>query len=208
VKIKICGLTRLEDARLAAEGGADYLGFIFASSPRRISPAAAGKIIAALPRCAQTVGVFVNARPDEIHRAVRESGIQLIQLHGDESPAFCRCFDLPVIKALRLKDESIIELIPAYETEIILLEPSVAGKYGGTGRLADWSLAARIVQTFPHRRFMLAGGLNPENALPAWRRVAPFALDLSSGLESAPGVKSQEKIKQLFEVVKSYDTTG
>jgi phosphoribosylanthranilate isomerase len=211
MKVKVCGLTRREDALFAAASGADYLGFIFAASPRRISPAKARKIIAGLPptaRCARCVGVFVNAEADFIRSVARDTGMQLIQLHGDESPAFCRGFDLPVIKALRLEDEGILDLIPAYETEIILLEPCVAGKYGGTGKQADWSLAARVVKSFPDRRFMLAGGLNPENVLSACRRVKPYALDLNSGLENAPGIKSPEKVKQLFEVVKSYETTG
>lgn len=211
MKLKVCGLTRIEDARFAAASGADYLGFIFADSPRRIIPAEARKIIAALPPSmngARCVGVFVNAEADFIRSVARDTGIRLIQLHGDESPAFCRGFDLPVIKALRLKDEGILDLIPSYETEIILLEPCVAGKYGGTGKQADWSLAARVVKTFPDRHFMLAGGLTPENVLSACRRVRPYALDVNSGLETAPGIKSPEKVKQLFEVVKLYETTG
>jgi phosphoribosylanthranilate isomerase len=208
MKIKVCGLTRPEDALDAAAAGADYLGFIFADSPRRIDPAAARSIIRVLPPGPHPVGVFVNAASDQIRATARSTGIRCIQLHGDESPAFCRELDLPVIKALRLKDEGILDLIPAYDTEIILLEPWVAGKYGGTGKRADWALAARIVKTFPDRRFMLAGGLDPKNALQACRRVAPFALDLNSGLETAPGIKSRALIKQLFEVVKAYETTG
>jgi phosphoribosylanthranilate isomerase len=153
----------------------------------------------------QRVGVFVNAGIEEIGRVRLEVGLNMIQLHGDESPEFCRQtadrLSLPVIKALRVKDERILETVARYDTAYILLEPFVPGRYGGTGRTVDWDLAARIVRAFPQKLFLLAGGLNPENARLASETVKPFALDASSGLESEPGLKSPEKMKAFFEVI-------
>ena len=206
-RIKICGLTRPQDAALAVEYGADYLGFVFANSPRRVTPARAREIIALVPGQVQRVGVFVDAGEKEILQVVEQAGLSMIQLHGDEPPELCRCLPLPVIKAFRVRDESIrnadiLEVISVYGTEYILLEPYVPGKYGGTGQRADWALAARIVASFPEKRFFLAGGLNPDNAREAVRTVQPYALDASSGLEERPGIKSKEKIRQFFKVVR------
>jgi phosphoribosylanthranilate isomerase len=210
VRIKICGLTRIEDARLAATLGADYLGFIFAPSPRRISPETAGSILRVLEKerperfaGIETVGVFVNADPGTVEETVRLAGLSAIQLHGDEEPEYCLRFKVPVIKALRIRDREIFDLVPRYPTPYILLEPHVQGKRGGTGVQADWRLAAELVSTFADKRFFLAGGLGPGNVEAAVAAVRPFAVDASSGLENSPGTKDRQKMKTFIEAVRN-----
>lgn len=202
IAVKICGITRGEDALWAAACGARYIGFIFAESPRRISAAQARRIGEALPSGVERVGVFVNEEEAVIRRVCREAGLSLIQLHGDESPEFCRRFELPVIKVLRARDESSLAAVAAYDTGFILLEPYLPGKYGGTGIPADWAIAARLVQTYPQKRFFLAGGIGPDNVIAAVRQVAPYAVDASSALEHRPGLKNHEKIERLLKAVR------
>lgn len=203
IRIKICGLTRLEDALQAVESGADYLGFIFSESPRRITIDKAYNIIRELPERIERVGVFVNAHELFIRQVITQTGLSMIQLHGDETAEFCQLFDLPVIKVFRVKDCRILNTIAKYKTEYILLEPYVAGKYGGTGQIADWSMAAEIVSALPEKKVFLAGGLNPENGSAAVRAVKPFALDASSGLELSPGIKDLKKIIEFNKAVKN-----
>ena len=185
-RVKICGLTRLEDARAAVEAGADYLGFIFAPSPRRIEAAAAARIIGALPAGrAERVGVFVNETAERINAIAAEAGLTMVQLAGDEPPGLGERLALPAIKVARLRSGEPLEaaLRPLEAFTFIMIEPRVEGLYGGTGRTADWGLAAAAVTRFPGRVF-LAGGLSPENVSDAIERVRPFAVDASSSLES------------------------
>jgi phosphoribosylanthranilate isomerase len=210
VRIKICGLTRAEDARLALIVGADYLGFIFARSPRRIDPETAEAIMRNLGKersgklsGVERVGVFVNADRGFIEETVRRAGLTMLQLHGDEDPQYCTQFELPVIKALRIRDRSIIDQIENYPTPYILLEPYVRGKHGGTGVQANWKLAAELIRTFPEKCFFLAGGLGPENVLAAIAAVQPFAVDASSALESRPGIKDKQLVKKFIEAVRN-----
>jgi len=210
VRIKICGLTRIEDARLAAGLGAEYLGFIFAKSPRQVAVEAAGTILRTLERERQRgirpverVGVFVNASAEDIRATARQASLTMLQLHGDEDPDFCSRFELPVIKALPIRDRGIFDLVRGYHTPYILLEPYLPGKYGGTGVQADWQLAAELVVTFPEKSFFLAGGLGPDNVEAAVSAVRPFAVDASSSLESCPGIKDRKKIKAFIEAVRS-----
>jgi phosphoribosylanthranilate isomerase len=210
VRIKICGLTRPEDARLAVTLGADYLGFIFAPSLRRITPKAVGAILRNLEKehqgklpAVELVGVFVDADRGFIEEAALRAGLTVLQLHGDEDPEYCARFELPVIKALRIRDRGIFELVDSYQTPYILLEPYVRGKHGGTGVRADWQLAAELVQAFPDKRFLLAGGLGPENVQAAVTTVRPFAVDASSALESRPGIKDQQKMKAFIETARN-----
>jgi phosphoribosylanthranilate isomerase len=209
VHIKICGLTRLEDMRLAAALGAEYLGFIFAPSRRRVDARAVGALLRSLPqeppgseRSVQRVGVFVNAGRKLIEETAGPAGLTMLQLHGDEEPEFCDQFELPVIKALRIKDRGIFDRVAAYRTPYILLEPYLPGSYGGTGVQADWALAAELVRAFPDKRFFLAGGLGPDNVQAAVSAVQPFAVDASSALESRPGLKDQEKLKAFIDAVR------
>jgi phosphoribosylanthranilate isomerase len=209
-QIKICGLTRIEDALLAARFGADYLGFIFAESPRRVTAEAAGAILQALEserqsgmRRAERVGVFVNAGGEEIRATTRKASLTMLQLHGEEDPDFCRQFELPVIKALRIQDRGIFNLVRSYDTPYILLEAYLPGKYGGTGIQANWQMASELVRTFPEKSFFLAGGLGHGNIRAAISAVQPFAVDASSVLESRPGIKDRKKMKAFIEAVRN-----
>lgn len=210
VRIKICGLTRIEDARLAVALSAEYIGFIFVESPRRVAVEAAGAIIRTLEQerhggmgQVERVGVFVNASGEDIRAAARQASLTMLQLHGEEDPDFCNQFELPVIKALRIQDRGVFDLVYSYDTPYILLEPYLPGKYGGTGVQANWQLAAELVKTFPEKRFFLAGGLGPGNVEAAVSAVRPFAVDASSALESRPGIKDRQKIKAFIEAVRS-----
>ena len=209
VRIKICGLTRAEDARLALTLGADYLGFIFASSPRQVAAEAVRAILSSLEQeqsgklsGVERVGVFINADRGFIEETARRANLSMLQLHGDENPEACSRFELPVIKALRIRDRKIFDQVASYPTSYILLEPYVPGKHGGTGVQANWRLAAELVQTFPAKRFFLAGGLGPENVQAAASTVLPFAVDASSALESDPGIKDRHKMKAFMEAVR------
>jgi phosphoribosylanthranilate isomerase len=209
-QIKICGLTRIEDALPAARFGADFLGFIFAESPRRVTAEAAGAILRALEqerpggmRRAERVGVFVNAGGEEIRATARQASLTMLQLHGEEDPDFCTQFELPVIKALRIQDRGIFDLVRSYDTPYILLEAYLPGKYGGTGVQANWQMASELVRTFPEKSFLLAGGLGPGNVRAAVSVVRPFAVDASSVLESRPGIKDRKKMKAFIEAVRN-----
>ena len=201
IKIKICGITNEEDALLAVDLGADTLGFIFAESPRQISPEKARAIIQNLPPFIKTVGVFVNEEPGRLKKIQAECGLDLIQMHGYESPEQCRDLMPYSIKALRIKDEKDIEGIDKYKGTVraILLDAYQPGKAGGTGKTFDWSLAVKARETgIP---IILAGGLSPENIQEAVTTVKPYAVDINSGIEERPGKKSQELMKLLFEKI-------
>lgn len=201
IPIKVCGITRLEDAQLAVDLGAFALGFIFyAKSPRYIAPEKVRKIITEL-RCERpvlTVGVFVNSSADELREYSEIAGIDILQLHGDESPVFVESLkNYRLWKAFRLKDEGLFELLPLYQNhvEAFLFDAAVEGHYGGTGQQLDGALVSKIPKNHP---FILAGGLDASNAKYVFDRHLPMALDLSSGVESSPGFKDPHKLKNLF----------
>ena len=204
MRIKICGLTRAEDAQYAHDLGAWALGFIFYPlSKRHITAAAAEKIIAQLPRDALTVGVFVNQVDEAIETAKRIS-LKAVQLHGDETREDCahirHDFSGRIIKALRPKDAGDLRQIEEYKgvVDYILIDAAVAGSYGGSGVVADWTLAVKAQDYgLP---VILAGGIVPENIRDAAVQVQPHAIDLSSGVESAPGIKDKKKMDKLFGV--------
>ncbi len=204
-KVKICGLANLEDARFAAGALADYLGFIFyRESPRFIDPARAGAIIQWIEG-PKTVGVFVNAPLDEVNRIAAQTGIDLIQLHGNESPEYCSLIDKPVIKALRAEPGNGLDLtrqIQPYRdvVDYLLFDSSDGRNWGGTGKTFDWSLLNDLQLTTP---WFLSGGLNSDNIVDACNRHKPYAVDLSSGLEQAPGIKDYEKIELFFEKMRT-----
>ncbi len=204
-RVKICGLTRLEDALAALDAGADYLGFIFAPSPRRIEPSAAERLIRALPAgAAERVGVFVDETPERINAIAAEVGLTMAQLHGNEPPGYCARLAVPAIKVLRLRSGQPLETMlgPAEAFSYIMVEPFVEGRLGGTGRTLDWDLAAAAAARFPGRVF-LAGGLASDNVTDAIARVRPFAVDASSRLESTPGIKDHGRIRRFVEAVRS-----
>lgn len=200
-RIKICGLTRAEDAALAHAAGAWALGFIFyPKSKRYITPAAAASIA---PADAQTVGVFVNQMPD-IDAALKSFPLFAVQLHGDETPADARAlrgaFGGIIIKAFRLHSLDDIAQIAAWReaADYILIDAAIAGQYGGTGHTADWKLATAAKDSgLP---LILSGGIDAANIVAAQDAVKPFAFDLASGVERAPGIKDAQKIKTLFDI--------
>jgi len=202
VNVKICGITNLADACTAVRLGADALGFIFAPSPRRIAPQTAREIICALPPFVKTVGVFVNEAPASICRVINDCGLDLVQLHGNESPALCDELMPYTIKALRVKDESSLQTGQAYHGKVraFLLDTYSKEKAGGTGKTFDWELAIRIKkQGSP---VILSGGLTPANIVAAIHTVRPYAVDVNSGLEERPGKKSPTLIRDLMENVR------
>jgi len=197
VRVKICGITNVEDALLAAEAGADALGFMFCeSSPRYLSPAEASAIIRQLPPFLFRVGVFVNATEDVIRRTVAECGLDRVQLHGDETPDFCRQLPVPVIKALRVKDADSLRALSGYDVIACLLDSFVPGVPGGTGAAFNWELALQAKAS--GQRIILAGGLTPDNIVQAVRKVQPYGVDVSSGVESSPGKKDPAKVRMFI----------
>ncbi|UCG14816.1 MAG: phosphoribosylanthranilate isomerase [Deltaproteobacteria bacterium] len=200
VRIKVCGITNEEDALAASQLGAHALGFVFAPSPRRVSAERARKIIERLPPLVQSVGVFVDADPEEVASTAGFCRLDLLQFHGSESAAYCRRFECRVIKAIRIKGRGDLESIADYSDSVdaLLLDTHVAQQHGGTGQTFDWNLA---LEAKGHGRIILAGGLNPENVADAVRVVEPYAVDASSGLEQRPGVKDHLKIARFIESV-------
>ena len=197
VKIKICGLTNLPDALAALEAGADALGFMFyAPSPRHITSAQAAEIIRALPPFVTKVGVFVNSPAEIIRATLAECALDVLQFHGDESPADCRRFGRPAIKAFRVRDAESLRALPAYAQETWLLDSFVPGAPGGTGTRFNWELAAAARER--GGRIILAGGLTAENVAAAVRQVRPYAVDVSSGVESAPGQKDARRLREFI----------
>ncbi len=195
IPTKICGITNLVDAQCAVQNGASAIGFIFyEKSPRAISLDDAKSISDQLPKNVSRVGVFVNHDKSFIDDAIKAVPLNMIQLHGDESPAFCDQFDIPVIKALRIKDESSVAAMNDYHVVAFLLDTFSNDRFGGTGETFDWSLVKDKTDT----PIILSGGLNPDNILKAIKSVNPVAVDVNSGVEKSPGIKHHHKIKSLF----------
>ena len=201
--IKICGITNLEDALGAVEAGADALGFNFyRRSPRYIAPVEARRIIERLPETLMTVGVFVNeGEPERVANLASEVGLRAVQLHGDESAAYCRTFgERFVIKALRVGERFAPEEAAEYGVDAILLDAFAPDARGGTGRIFDWQIARRVKELVP--RLFLAGGLSPENVSEAIRTVEPYGVDACSSLESEPGRKSLARVRAFVAAVR------
>lgn len=201
VKVKICGITNLEDAFEAVNHGADALGFVFfKKSPRYISPAKAKTIIKKLPPFISSVGVFVNEDNIIVEKIADQTGVDAIQLHGDEPPKACN-LSRTVIKAIRVKSIDNLEIISKYKNKVsaFLLDTYTPEIFGGTGQIFNWDIAIEAKQ---FGRIILAGGLTPENIVQAIRRVHPYAVDVSSGVEAEKGKKDQDKIKLFIEKAK------
>jgi phosphoribosylanthranilate isomerase len=201
IEIKICGITGIEDALHAEACGANALGFIFyRQSPRYIAPAQAARIIARLPGAICKVGVFVNEAAETVKQTAAACGLDLIQLHGDETVEYCKGFRPEVlIKALPLETEEDLQEAFLFSVQALLVDARAAGRYGGTGKLASWELAARLGKEKP---LILAGGLNSENIVAALHTVRPRAVDINSGVESAPGIKDAEKVKEIIGIIR------
>lgn len=197
VKIKICGITNIDDALAAAEAGAEALGFNFyKKSPRYVAPSTAREIVSQLPPFVLPVGLFVNEREERIREIISETGMQAAQLHGDEGPEFCQCLGVRVIKAFQVKDKESLKHMAHYRVSAFLLDSYNDKLRGGTGVTFDWHLAV-VAKTFG--RIILAGGLTPENVGEAVRLVQPYAVDTASGVEKSPGIKDHAKIRKFIQ---------
>jgi phosphoribosylanthranilate isomerase len=217
LRVKICGLTNLTDAQVAVAAGADLLGFIlYPKSPRYCPPATVAAILAELYPATRphTVGVFVNATAQEIDHILAATGLDLAQLHGDESPAVTAALAGRAYRALRTKPgDPILDLArphlawPHPNAPQLLLDAYTPDAYGGTGRRADWSIASTVTQTVP--RLLLAGGLTPDNVQAAVAAVKPWGVDVSSGVEAAPGRKDHAKLRAFLHNARAAtDSTG
>jgi len=201
-KVKICGVTNVADAVAAAEAGADMIGLNFyEGSPRHITVETAAEIARALPPFVLRVGVFVNPAAALVTRARGECGLSLLQFHGDETSEFCTGFGLMSLKAFRLRDADSLKPLARYQTDAFLLDAYSSSGFGGTGETFNWDLAVAARQF--GKPIFLAGGLKPENVAAAVRQVSPFAVDVSSGVESAPGKKDPSRVRAFIQAVRA-----
>lgn len=204
MKVKLCGLSRMEDIRYVNEFVPDYVGFVFAKSRRQVTPVQAAALRRALAAPIQAVGVFVNEAPETVARTARDVFLNAVQLHGDEDAAYIarlRALLPPgtnLWKAVRVQKESDLQHAQSYGADLILFDAFSKDAYGGTGKTADWSLFGRVS---PPRPFFLAGGLHAGNLREAARQVRPDGVDLSGGIETN-GVKDREKIKQILSIIR------
>lgn len=209
-RVKICGITSLEDAQVAVDAGAHALGFVLADSPRRVTPDLAGRIVRALPPMVTTVGVFVDAPIERVEETLEATGLHTVQLHGREEPQYCASVSRPVIKRIRMDDQSTPETLQArfdrYDVAGILLDPGT-----GEGWSFDWRRFAGIGLAGPSargssaRRLMVAGGLDSDNVGEAIMLLRPYAVDVCTGVESAPGRKDALKILAFLRAVEQAD---
>ncbi len=200
--VKICGITRLEDAIAAADLGARALGFNFyKKSKRYIQPEKAVEIIEHLPGHILKVGLFVNSPEDEIENINSRLDLDLLQFHGDETPEFCKKWGDKVIRAFRIESENQLEEIKKYSfARMIIIDAAIAGQFGGTGELSDWDLSLKAKKYgIP---LLLAGGLTPANVSEAIQKVKPFGVDVAGGVESSPGIKEREKVRAFMHSVR------
>lgn len=196
IKIKICGITNLDDAMAAVDFGADALGFNFyKKSPRYIEPQKAAEIVGQLPPFIVPVGIFVNEREERIREIVAHACLQGIQLHGDETPEFCQRFGSRVIKAFQVKNKASLEHMSHYRVSAYLLDSYKEGMRGGTGTTFDWHLAV-VAKTFG--RVILAGGLTPDNVVEAIKLVQPYGVDVCGGIEREKGIKDHGLMKKFI----------
>lgn len=205
-RVKICGVTRLEDAQAAVRFGADAIGFVFwAGSPRAVAWQAAREIALRLPTFTARVGVFVNESPAEIARVARDAGLDVVQLHGDEVVADYAGVGRRLLRAMPLSTEADVALAESLPADVTpLVDARDPDRRGGTGRRADWRLAAMLAR---QRDVLLAGGLSDASVAEALASVAPWGIDVSSGVESAPGIKDHDKLARLFDAVRRAEET-
>ncbi len=197
LKVKICGITRVQDARAAAEEGADYVGLIFARSPRKVDPAAARDIVSRLPRGVEAVGVFRDQPLDEVRALLQETGIRIAQLHGAETPAYGRALGIPYIKAFDTFNDITFKLLKSHDALAFLLDlPKDAAKAGDV----DPAWARRATK---HGKILLAGRLTPDRVGPLARKIRPWGVDVSSGVETSPGIKDRALIRAFIQAARS-----
>lgn len=201
-RIKICGITGIHDALFCAELGADYIGLVFAPSPRRVSPRKAAEIIRELRGMnVMAAGVFVNENEEEVKRTADLCGLDVLQFHGDEAPEFCRRFPgYSVFKAFSIRDENDLAKMNDYDADALLVDSFVEGLRGGTGKMLSADIALKAAKLAD--RLFLSGGLSPGNVSDCIERVKPFGVDVSSGVEKSPGIKDREKVKNFINAVR------
>ena len=201
VKVKVCGMTSLKDALVAVEEGADAVGFIFyKKSPRSVTMKTVREIVLELPPFVDTVGVFVDETAEQINKIADYCNLDIIQLHGDESPTFCKKIRRRVIKAFRIKDMQSVEKLSGFLVCGFLLDTFSENLHGGTGKVFDWNLV------LPAKKFgpvIMAGGLTPNNVQQAVRQVRPYGVDVCSGVESEPGIKDHKKVRAFLKNAKA-----
>ena len=201
VKVKVCGMTSLKDALVAVEGGADAVGFIFyKKSPRSVTMKTVREIVLELPPFVDTVGVFVDETAEQINKISDYCNLDIIQLHGDESPTFCKKIRRKVIKAFRIKDMQSVKKLSSFQVSGFLLDTFSDNLHGGTGKVFDWNLA------LPAKKFgpvIMAGGLTPNNVQQAVRQIRPYGVDVCSGVESEPGIKDHKKVRAFLNNAKA-----
>lgn len=201
VKVKICGMTNLKDIKVAVDGGVDAVGFIFyKKSPRSVTMQAVREIVLELPPFVDSVGVFVNETAEQINKISDHCKLDRVQLHGDESPAFCKKIRRRVIKVIRVKDIQSLKKLSDYPVSSFLLDTFSEDQYGGTGKVFDWNLAYSAKKYGP---IILAGGLTPINVRQAIQRIQPYGVDVCSGVESQPGIKDHKKMQAFLKNVKA-----
>ena len=201
VKVKICGMTNLKDVKVAVDCGVDAVGFIFyKKSPRSVTMQVVKEIVLELPPFVNSVGVFVDETAEQINKIADRCNLDRVQLHGNESPTFCKKIRRRVIKAIRVKDIQSLKKLSDYPVSSFLLDTFSEDQYGGTGKVFDWNLA------YPAKRYgpiILAGGLTPDNVLQAIQRIQPYGVDVCSGVESQPGIKDHKKMQIFLKNVKA-----
>ncbi len=206
--IKICGITNIEDARKSIELGADALGFVFyEKSPRKITKEKAREIITSIqdPESSiQPVGLFVDELEEKVNEIASYCNFNILQFHGDETPDYCKKFPQKIIKAFRIRDKESLVDIPKYEVDYYLLDAYSEELPGGTGRTFNWDLAKEAKEF--GKPIILSGGLNPENIIEALKKVSPFGVDVSSGVEASPGKKDLTKLEEFIAKVKGFET--
>ncbi len=203
IRVKICGITRVEDALVAVRSGADAIGFVFARSPRKIAIEEARAISAAVGPWVSTVGVFVNEKPSTILRIASRCKLSALQLHGDEKPSHVRALKsapFKIVKAFRVGENFDLDQLAAYPVDAFLLDAFVAGKYGGTGKVFDWSILKKKKIVKP---CIVSGGLRPDNVSELLKSYEPYGVDVSGGVEKMPGIKDHFLIKKFIQNVKA-----
>ncbi len=205
IKIKICGLTRDEDVDAALAAGADALGFVFTVSPRRVSIGTAQRLCSYVPKEVLRVGLFLDQDSAEITRVVGSVPLDLLQFHGSETRQLCSAFGLPYLKAVAMQDAESAQVADRTYPDAtgLLLDSHTLGERGGSGKTFDWSLLSQV-----SRPVWLAGGLNAENVGPAIRRLRPYAVDVSSGVEKSPGIKDEVRISDFVNAVRAAEDNG
>lgn len=201
-KIKICGITNLDDALAALELGVDALGFVFAESPRKVTPDKVEQVASQMDIPVLKVGVFVNEDVNQVQNIFDRCNLDYVQLSGNEDKIYLEKLSLPIIKVFKVKDQTVLKEIPQYDLNLFMLETLNENKYGGTGKTFNWEIAKEAKR---FGRVILSGGLTPENVFSALQQVEPYGVDVSSGVEESPGKKDKKKLEQFVKEVRRWD---